>query len=362
MWQIRLSSCSGGSRMSDLKGFTGKREITVAEAMNQIDKNACGILFITDDDGKLVGCITDGDIRRYLLGGGQMTGNVMDAANKSPRVAHTMEEARVLYHKKNFVVIPVLDENGVVVDLYKGDSSNFKKPHNPIGIPVVINAGGKGTRLDPFTRVLPKPLIPVGELPIIEHIMQEYQTYDCNKFHIIVNYKKDLIKAFFADAGGNYDISWYDETVPLGTGGGLSLLKGAINETFFFSNCDILLKANYESIYKFHKENGNAVTMVCAHKNLSIPYGVVEMGENGILQSMKEKPLMSFLTNTGVYVVEPDVLDDIEDGVPAGFPDIIEKARSKGKRIAVFPVSENDWMDMGQISELEKMRIRLDGE
>ena len=348
--------------MNDLSKFLGNQKLTVSEAMQRIDKNTCGILFLTDEQNRLAGCITDGDIRRYLLAGGQMTGLAIDAANKNPRYAGTLEEAKNLYHKKNFIVIPVLDENGVVIDLYSGETSTAKKQRNPLHIPVVINAGGRGTRLNPFTKVLPKPLIPVGELPIIELIMQEYQSYSCDEFHIIVNYKRDLMKAYFADNDNRYNITWYDEEKPLGTGGGLSLLRGKFNDTFFFANCDALLTANYESMIRFHKENHNVITMVCAYKNMNIPYGVVKMGENGIIEEMKEKPLMSFLTNTGIYIVEPEVVDDIEDGVAVGFPDIIEMERLKGKRVAVFPVSENDWMDMGQLSELEKMRIRLYGE
>ena len=177
-----------------------------------------------------------------------------------------------------------------------------------------------------------------------------------------MNYKKDLMKAYFHDIDTRYDITWYDEEKPLGTGGGLSLLKGKMKETFFFANCDALLTANYESLLKFHKENSNSITMVCAYKNLNIPYGVVEIGVNGSIERMKEKPLLSFLINTGIYIVEPDVVDDIEDDTPMGFPDIVEMERRKGKKVAVFPVSENDWMDMGQLSELEKMRAKLCGE
>ncbi|MDT3387200.1 MAG: nucleotidyltransferase, partial [Bacteroidota bacterium] len=106
----------------------------------------------------------------------------------------------------------------------------------------------------------------------------------------------------------------------------------------------------------------NKITMIFAYKNLTIPYGIVDMGFNGKIEGMREKPLMSFLTNTGIYIVEPEVIDDIEDGVPIGFPDIVEKERHKGERVAVFPVSESDWMDMGQLSELEKMRKKLYGE
>ena len=192
--------------------------------------------------------------------------------------------------------------------------------------------------------------------------MKEYQTYSCNDFHIIVNYKKELMKAYFAENENHYKISWYDEEKPLGTGGGLCLLKGRFDSTFFFANCDALLTANYESMLKFHKENKNVITMVCAYKNMTIPYGVIDMGQNGMIKDMREKPLISFLINTGIYIVEPEVIDDIEDNVAIGFPDIVEMERKKGRKVAVFPVSENDWMDMGQLSELEKMRIKLYGE
>lgn len=347
--------------MDNIQQFLGKQDLTVSEAMQQIDSNSSGILFLVDEDNGLIGCITDGDVRRFLLAGGKMTALAIEAANRKPRFAKSIEEALSLYHKKNYIVIPILGKNGSIVDLFSGDPGQ-RKQRSSLNIPVVINAGGRGTRLDPFTRVLPKPLIPVGNLPIIEHIMQEYQTYSCNEFHIIVNYKRDLIKAYFADNERNYNIKWYDEEKPLGTGGGLSLLREKFSDTFFFVNCDALLTANYESMVKFHKENRNVITMVCAYKNINIPYGVVDIGMNGTIENMREKPLMSFLTNTGIYIVEPEVIDDIQDGVSVGFPDIIESERQKGKRAAVFPVGENDWMDMGQLPELERMRLKLYGE
>ncbi|MCR5768063.1 MAG: NTP transferase domain-containing protein [Lachnospiraceae bacterium] len=345
----------------ELQKFIGNDRMTVSETMQKIGGNTCGVLFISNSHNKLLGCVTDGDIRRFLLAGGQMTDCVINAINSKPKVAKSVEEAKKMYHQKYVVAVPIIDKDGKIVGIYS-DNEVFQKKHNAINIPVVINAGGKGTRLDPFTRVLPKPLIPVGELPIIEHIMKEYQSYCCDEFHIIVNYKKDLIKAYFADNDNHYNITWYDEEKPLGTGGGLSLLRGRFNDTFFFANCDALLTANYESMLHFHKKNENVITMICAYKNINIPYGVVEMGVNGSIEEMKEKPLISFLTNTGIYIVEPEIINDIEDGVPMGFPDIIELERKKGKKVAVFPVNEKDWMDMGQLPELEKMRIKMYGE
>ena len=348
---------------TELQKLTGNDALTVAEAMQKIDNNSNGILFLLNQNNILIGCVTDGDIRRFLLRGGKLSDQAICAANRSPKTAGTINEARQLYHKRNYVVIPLIDEDGHIIDLYNGENGDKRqKKYNPLNIPVVINAGGKGTRLDPYTRVLPKPLIPVGELPIIEHIMQEYQNYSCNEFHIIVNYKKELMKAYFKDKAQQYNITWYDEEKPLGTGGGLSLLRGKFKDTFFFANCDALLTSNYESMIRFHKENRNVITMICAYKNMNIPYGVVKMGINGSIEEMKEKPLYSFLTNTGIYIVEPEVFDDLIDNEVIGFPDIILREKKKGKKVAVFPVSENDWMDMGQIPELEKMRIRLYGE
>ena len=349
--------------MNDFQQFLGKENLTVSEAMQRIDNNACGILFLVNEEEVLIGCVTDGDIRRYLLAGGKMSDVAARAANRAPRVAKTQEEAQLLYNKKDYIVIPVVDADGRMMDLYFGETEEPRhKPHKPLNIPVVINAGGRGTRLDPYTRVLPKPLIPVGELPIIELIMQEYQSYECRDFHIIVNYKRDLMKAYFADCDNRYNITWYDEETPLGTGGGLRLLQGVFDSTFFFANCDALLTANYDSLVQFHKESGNIITMICAYKNMNIPYGIVEMGVNGVIEGMKEKPLVSFLTNTGIYLVEPEVIEDIGDNEIITFPEIIDRERKKGKRVAAYPVSESDWMDMGQLSELEKMRVQLYGE
>lgn len=335
-------------------------EITVREAMERIDITAMKIVFIVEE-GKLCAALTDGDVRRYLLSGGNMEDAAINAANRQPRAAHNGEQAKVLYHAKNHIAIPIVDDNNVVTDIYFGNEKQSRKTYD-LNIPVVINAGGKGTRLYPYTKVLPKPLIPVGEVPIIEHVMQSYQKFGCNEFHIILNYKKELIKAFFNENENQYNIVWYDEDKPLGTGGGLSLLKGKLDSTFFFANCDTLMQSNFDSMLRFHREHSNIVTMICAYKNMTIPYGVVEMGRDGVIEEMREKPEMSFLTNTGTYIVEPEILENIKEGVSVGFPDIIEKQRQNGGNVAVYPVSENEWFDMGQIPELEKMRVKLYGE
>lgn len=345
--------------MSVLEDYTVKNSSSCKEAMKAIDRVDIKILFIVDDSSKLIATLTDGDIRRYLLSGGSIEDQAFLAGNKNPRVAANVVEAQRLYDKKSYIAIPIV-KNGFLVDIFFGSDVQAKKKKID-SVPVIINAGGKGTRLDPFTKVLPKPLIPVGDFPIIEHIMREFGKYSLNKFDIIVNYKKELIKTYFNEIDTNYAITWHDELIPLGTGGGLSLLKGNLDSTFFFTNCDILITADYESLLRYHKENNNAITMVCAYKSITIPYGVIEMGPNGTINDMKEKPELSYLTNTGMYVVEPEVLDHIDNCTFVGFPDIVKKIQGLGMKVGVFPISEYEWMDMGQLDELEKMRVKLYG-
>ncbi len=342
--------------MIDMVAFVERENTPLADSMRKLNFMIKRILFLVDASGKLMGTLTDGDIRRHILSGGHIDDESILAANKNPVVAYGVEEARRLLEQK-YIAIPVLDSEGILIDIFEGD--NVQRKYARINLPVVINAGGKGTRLDPFTRVLPKPLIPVGDLPIIELIMQEYERYDCSEFHIIVNYKKDLLKAYFIENNNLYNIVWHDEDRPLGTGGGLTLLRDTLHSTFFFVNCDVLLKADCSKILEFHKDNGNMVTMVCAYKDVTIPYGVVDIGINGEIVGMREKPKISFLTNTGIYLVEPDVIDYMSDNEKIGFPDVIQRIIDKGGKVAVFPVAESDWMDMGQLPELEKMRIRI---
>ena len=333
---------------------------TVQQALRQLDQTGKKILFLTDAAGHLTAALTDGDVRRYLLAGGTLEDSAANAGNCHPIAARSREEALRLLAERGCVAVPVLDGAGCVWDIVLADTRS-PETYPALWLPVVIMAGGKGTRLEPYTKILPKPLIPVGDLPIMEHIMRQFRQYGCTEFHGIVNYKKQLIKAYFSENEEHFNTVWYDEDKPLGTGGGLSLLKGKLSGTFFLTNCDLLIFTDYEKLLRFHRESGSAVTMVCAEKRVTIPYGVVETGEGGIITAMREKPAFQFLTNTGLYLVEPEVLDDIGEDEVIGFPDIIERQRRKGRRVSAYTVGEEDWLDMGQLDELEKMRERLYG-
>ena len=211
--------------------------------------------------------------------------------------------------------LPLLDKRGRVQDVVFAGGLDIDT-HKKACAPVVIMAGGLGTRLYPYTKILPKPLIPIGEMPIVEHIIHRFADVGCSAFTMIVNYKKSMIKSYFNDLQKDYTVDYVDEDTPLGTGGGLSLLKGKVTQTFFLTNCDILIDADFGDIYQYHKEKGNVITMVCAVKHFTIPYGVVELGGDGDISGITEKPEMNFLTNTGVYVVEPSVIDGLAYNEP----------------------------------------------
>jgi len=332
---------------------------SVLEAMKQIDKTAMQILLVADNN-RLKAIITDGDIRRHILNGGNLEDKVDTVANYNPRFIYEKDKhnAKELMNKWSILSLPVVNENVEIQSIVFLNDYEIGRNHS-VNAPVVIMAGGFGTRLYPYTKILPKPLIPIGEIPITEHIINQFMEFDCKEFHLIVNHKKNMIKAYFCEVEKDYKIEFHDEDVPLGTGGGLSLLKGKLNEPFFLTNCDVLIRANYKEIYDFHKKNKNMITIVAAFKHLTIPYGIINMDSSGEIAAMTEKPEYSFLTNTGFYVVNPEVINRIEDDKAIGFPDIIEKQKSLGEKIGVFPVGEKCWLDMGQFEELEKMRKEL---
>jgi dTDP-glucose pyrophosphorylase len=343
----------------NVRDFLIDEEATMLQAMELLDKVAKKVLFV-ERFGKLAAAITDGDIRRWILRKGNLDAKVKDIANYNPKFIYERDKLSAKEFMKKFSIeaLPVLNDNKDIVSVVFWNDE-IKQQKN-LEVPVVIMAGGLGTRLYPYTKILPKPLIPIGEIPIVEHIINKFNKYGCNQFFLIVNHKRNMIKAYFNEIKKNYEVNYVDEDKPLGTGGGLSLLKGNINNTFILTNCDILIEEDYEKIFEYHKKENNLVTMVCSLKNIRIPYGVIEINETGEIEKMKEKPEFSFFTNTGMYVVEPKVIEELEENKTIGFPDIIEKYKHAGEKIGVYPISENSWLDMGQLDEMENMRKRLE--
>lgn len=347
----------------DIHKFIVEENISVFDTMKKIDAGAAGIAFVCQGL-KLRGVVTDGDIRRYILGGGSLERAVCEIAHKEPvclREEHE-EQAVALMRRHSITAVPIIDEQGEIVKIrfFKEEfRDNAAQEKRSLGLPLVIMAGGKGTRLKPYTDILPKPLIPVGDKTITEHIMDRFAEYDCRQVTMIVNYKKDFIKAYYTDSEEPRNIVFVEEDTYLGTGGGLGLLRDKVQGTFFMSNCDILVDADYADILDHHRQSGNMITMVCAEKRFEIPYGTVQLDEDGQVTRLKEKPRFNYYVNTGFYVIEPSFLRRIPGDTFIHITDVIDKCIAAGERVGSYLISDDAWMDMGQFDELEKMKERL---
>ena len=335
--------------------------ISVREAIQLLDKNAEKFLCIVDESGMLLGLFTQGDMRRYLLNNDDMSVPVTKAMNKSPVIFPSRQKAiECAESGKYLIVYPIIDEHGHLTDYFISGESPFRKQDKPLkDIPLVMMAGGKGTRLHPYTKILPKALIPIGDFTISERIIRQFTEWGCKEVYLILNHKGGMIRAYYEVLDKNYNIHYIDEKKFMGTGGGLSLLKGVIDSTFILSNCDILVNADYDCILKTHFAQRNVITFVAASKNMVIPYGILKTSPEGQVMQIKEKPELSFLANTGLYVIEPQVVNELEGSEFIHITDIAQRYMDRGEKIGVFPVSDRSWLDMGQFNEMESMLKEL---
>ena len=344
-----------------LENYLIKPNITVLDAMKAIDKGAEGIVYVCDDDRHLLGAVTDGDIRRHIIHMGDLSIPINGIMTKKPIKLPLSRrlEANNCMERYSITSVPIVDENNAVIEIFFLDSS-IRSKSALLNSPVAIMAGGKGTRLAPYTQILPKPLIPIGEKTIIEHIIDHFMEFGCNKFDIVVNYKRHLIKSYFRDTPLDTELTFFDEDDFLGTAGGLRLLAGRYNEPFFMTNCDIIIEDDYTKMMDFHKKNGNIITIVSAVVNLSLPYGVIETGDDGYVSAIREKPEISNIVNTGFYILDPEFLDMIPPDTFIHITDVIKTCIDKNRKVGMYPISGDRWMDMGQMDELQIMTQRLE--
>jgi dTDP-glucose pyrophosphorylase len=343
-----------------VKDITIQTDITIRQSMKLLDKTAEKCLLVVDKNRKLLGTVTDGDLRRSILAGAQFSEDISECYHKRPVTLveghFNTEEAKQLLRGKKLDLIPVIDDEGTLIEyLTWGSLDDVQKPARSLqDVPVVIMAGGKGARLEPFTKVLPKPLVPIQEKPIIEHIIERFTDITCSEFYLTVNYKGRILKAYFEELQPDYNVTFVDENEPLGTAGSLQLLMGKFDKPFFVTNCDIIVKADCVSLYEFHQKGGYDITLVASTKEYIIPYGTCELNGDGHLSHINEKPHYDFLINTGLYVLNPDMLKLIPENKFYHITHLIEDAKNKGKKVGVFPIDDEAWIDVGQWAEYQK--------
>jgi len=334
--------------------------MTVLQSLKKMDEIKVKMLFVFEGE-QFLSILTIGDIQRAIIKGVDLNAPVSTITDKNKKFvtpSESQESVREKMLKLRAECMPVVDENGNLVDVYfwndifsKSEIENREK----IDLPVVIMAGGKGTRLKPITNVIPKPLVPVGDKTILEVIMDQFEGIGCHKFYMSVNYKADMMQYYLSQLDHKYDVEFFMEDKPLGTVGSVSLLKGKIATPFFVSNCDSINDQDYRDVYDYHIKNKNDLTIVTMVKSFKIPYGVIETGEDGIMTALREKPELNYQVNTGAYILNPECIDEIPEGEFFHITDLMEKIKSRGGRVGCFPVSEGAWHDMGEWPEYLKM-------
>lgn len=338
---------------------------TIVSALKQMDGHRTKLVFVFDEE-KFECILTIGDIQRAIIRQANLSDPVSTILDKDKIYASdkdSIERIKDVMFKELIDCMPVLNDRGEIVDvLFWHDVFTETVADNrpKINLPVVIMAGGKGTRLKPITNVIPKPLVPVGDKTILEVIMDQFEGIGCKKFYMSVNYKADMMEYYLSQLEHKYDIDFFMENKPLGTIGSVSLLKGKIDTPFFVSNCDSINEQDYRDVYDYHVTNHNDMTIVTMVKSFKIPYGVIETGEDGLMVSLKEKPEHTYMVNTGVYILNPELIDEIPEGEFFHITHLMEKVKARGGRVGCFPVSEDAWRDMGEWPEYLKMIKVLD--
>lgn len=341
---------------------------TIKEALRQMGLGGEKILFVLDSKKKLLGSLTDGDIRRWILSEGSLGEKVSKVFNRKPKILlqdYDLPAVRETMLKEKIEALPVVDSEGQIKDVLFwndmfGDGSQ-PEIRELRKVPVLIMAGGKGTRLDPLTKIFPKPLIPFGDKTIIEYILDRFSTFGCDDFFLSVNYKGKMIQTYFEQPESKYKITFLWENEPTGTAGSLrQAVKLIKSSDLFVSNCDILIKADYADVYDYHLHHDNDITIVGSMQHLAVPYGVLHLKKEGLLDEIVEKPEYDFLVNTGFYVVKKQVVKHIPSDLPFDFPHLITEVKNAGGRVRVYPISQDAWTDIGQLQEYKNALCHLE--
>lgn len=340
--------------MKNFKQAFVRENLTLRQIMKNMNNSALGIALVVDKDSRLLGTVTDGDIRRALLQGNELEDNVLEVMNSTPytvKLNTPDEDIRDLLIEKKIKKIPVLNDYGQVVNIRILEEF-LKKPSKKEN-QVILMAGGLGSRLRPLTYDIPKPLLKVGEKPILEIIVDQFKSQGFNNFLITVNYKSDQIKNYFQDGKSfGVNIQYVEEKKRLGTAGALSLLTEKPQQPFIVMNGDLLTKINYNSFLEYHINGDYAISVGGREYEFQVPYGVLDIDDEEVI-SLKEKPKFKFFVNAGIYVITPNLISNIPLNTYYDMTTLIDEVLQDNGKVGCFPIYEY-WMDIGQHEDFQK--------
>jgi len=339
--------------MNDWKAVIVNERTLIRDSIVHIDKHEAQVALVADEDFRLIGTVTDGDVRRGMLAGVTDSAPVSMIMNRKPITARPSVERADLIHlmkSRQVLQVPIVDVEGRLMGLETLRELSENRLHDNV---VVLMAGGIGQRLRPLTADLPKPMLQVGNRPILETILIRFREHGFRRFQISVNYKSDLIREHFGDGSTwGAEIQYLQESNPLGTAGALRLMPEKPDLPFIVMNADVLTKINLNFLLEFHLASNAIATMCVREYNFNVPYGVVRLDRNTIT-GLEEKPRQSLLVNAGIYVLDPEVLDMLPPTQSLDMPELFQSLLRSKFQAAAFPIREY-WLDIGQPSDLSR--------
>ncbi len=342
--------------MKDWQKILVRNTAPIIDAIGIIDKGGLQIALVVDENNRLLGTVTDGDIRRALLKQIQLSSPISEAMCTNFVSAREHEDVLALMRQRDIMQIPLVDKNGVITGL-----KSLKEVVSTPGLenPVVLMAGGLGTRLRPLTDTCPKPMLAVGGKPILETILGNFIAHGFRNFILCVNYKSEIIKGYFGD-GSRWGarITYVEEHKRMGTAGALSLLPERPTMPFFVMNGDLLTNTNFRQLLEFHKAGGGKATMCVREYEFQVPFGVVTTNGNALV-SIEEKPKHNFFVNAGIYVLNPEALDVIPEDTFYDMPDLYRTLMTQNHSATCFPIREY-WLDIGRMDDFERAETEYD--
>lgn len=333
---------------------------TIREALQIIDTGGMKIALIVGADNKLLGTLSDGDIRRGLLNGMTLDDCIEPIVYPTPFVCRINDSKETILQNavaKKIYQIPIIDHDGILIGIEEVDE--LLRPKE-LTNKVVLMAGGLGTRLKPLTDTTPKPLLEVGSKPILETIIENFAKYGFRNIILSVNYKAHMLEDYFGDGERlGVKIDYVREDKRLGTAGALSLIRDQLQEAFFVMNGDLLTNVNFEQLFDYHHAHHAVATMAVREYDFQVPYGVVNVAD-GQIRSIEEKPIQRFFVSAGIYMLSPDVLPYIPDNTFYDMPTLFNAVIAQQKTALSFPIREY-WLDIGRMEELERAKNDYDG-